>query len=63
MSLPKEGESGENYSLFGAKKQTLPKTQICLFNYDAKKIGDYDMNGKISKVELTSQNKMFIVHD
>ena len=44
----------DTYSVFGSKKAGPAKTQICIFNFDAIKIGDYDVNGKISKVEMTN---------
>lgn len=34
-----------------------------MFNFDAKKIGDYDLNGKIDKVEMANENKLYVVAD
>jgi hypothetical protein len=50
MTLPKGQDSGDTYSVFGTKKGTPVKTQICLFDFSAKKFGDYDLNGKVSKI-------------
>ena len=61
--LPKGVQTGETYSVFGTKKQGQVKTQVCLFNFDAKKVGDYDLNGKISKVEMTNENNLYVVAD
>jgi hypothetical protein len=47
ITLPKDTETKETYSVFGNKNKTQAKTQVCLFNFDAKKIGDYDLNGKV----------------
>lgn len=34
-----------------------------MFNFDAKKIGDYDLNGRIDKVEMANENKLYVVAD
>lgn len=38
----------ESFSLF--TKETEQKTQIVLFDYSAKKIGDYDLQGDLKNV-------------
>jgi hypothetical protein len=50
MTLPKGQDSGDTYSVFGTKKANPVKTQICLYDFSAKKFGDYDLNGKVSKI-------------
>lgn len=47
VTLPKGQDSEGTYSVFGSKNKVPIKTQLCLFNFDAKKIGDYDLNGKV----------------
>lgn len=61
MTLPKSQDSGETYSVFGMKKGTPSKTQICLFDFSAKKFGDYDLNGKVTKIEMSSDNNLYVV--
>jgi hypothetical protein len=54
VTQPKSQDSEETYSVFGQKNKVPVKTQICLFNFDAKKIGDYDLGGKVQKVEMAN---------
>lgn len=61
ITLPKGGETQEVYSVFGNKNKPQTKTQVCLFNFDAKKIGDYDLNGKVEKAEMANETKLYIV--
>ena len=50
MTLPKNQDSKDTYSVFGTNKINTIKSQICLFDFSAKKFGDYDLNGKVSKI-------------
>jgi hypothetical protein len=45
------------YDLFG--KVAEGKSQVSLFDFSAKKIGDYELGGDIVKVELSSRNQLF----
>lgn len=45
------------YDLFG--KAAEGKSQVSLFDFAAKKIGDYELGGDIVKVELSSRNQLF----
>ena len=45
------------YDLFG--KAALGKSQVSLFDFAVKKIGDYELGGDIVKVELSSRNQLF----
>lgn len=45
------------YDLFG--KAPEARSQVALFDFSAKKIGDYELGGDILKVELSSRNQLF----
>jgi hypothetical protein len=45
------------YDLFG--KAPDAKCQVSLFDFSAKKIGDYELGGDVVKVELSSRNQLF----
>lgn len=53
----RKSQSQEMYDLFG--KATQPKSQVILFDFGAKKIGDYELAPDISCVELSSRNQIF----
>jgi len=63
VTLPKGQDSEGTYSVFGSKNKVPIRTQLCLFNFDAKKIGDYDLNGRVEKVEMANENKLYVVAD
>jgi hypothetical protein len=50
-------QATDMYDLFG--KATESKSQVSLFDFSAKKIGDYELGGDILKVELSSRNQLF----
>lgn len=56
VSFPKKLES---FSLFANTKEQK-KSQVTLFDYNAKKVGDYDFPGDITNVEL-SEKKIFTI--
>lgn len=45
------------YDLFG--KVTQDKSQVILFDFSAKKIGDYELGSDILQIELSSRNQLF----
>ena len=45
------------YDLFG--KAAESSSQITLFGFDAKKIGQYDIQGEIKQVELSQNNQIY----
>jgi hypothetical protein len=51
LTRPKGSEDNKDtYSVFGNKPQADYKTQIGLYDFSAKKFGDYDLKGKVSCV-------------
>ena len=53
----KKGKEVEMYDLFG--KATESNSQITLFDFNAKKIGQYDISGDIKYVELSQSNQIY----
>lgn len=47
------------YDLFG--KVTQNKSQVILFDFSAKKIGEYDLGSDIVQVELSSRDQLYAV--
>lgn len=45
------------YDLFG--KATQSKSQVTLFDFNAKKIGDYEISGDIKQIELSQNNQIY----
>lgn len=45
------------YDLFG--KATQQKSQATLFDFSAKKIGEYELSGGINQIELSARNQLF----
>lgn len=50
-------QAPDMYDLFG--KAPEARSQVALFDFSAKKIGDYELGGDILKVELSSRNQLF----
>lgn len=53
----KKGKDTEMYDLFG--KATQSKSQVTLFDFNAKKIGDYEIAGDIKQIELSQNNQIY----
>lgn len=45
------------YDPFG--KASLSKSQVTLFDFNAKKIGDYEIAGDIKQIELSHNNQIY----
>jgi len=45
------------YDLFG--KATQSNSQITIFDFSAKKIGQYDITGDIKQIELSQNNQIY----
>lgn len=54
FKLPQQQEM---YDLFG--KATQQKSQATLFDFSAKKVGEYELSGDISQIELSARNQLF----
>lgn len=52
-----KGKDTEMYDLFG--KATQSKSQVTLFDFNAKKIGDYEISGEIKQIELSQNNQIY----
>lgn len=53
-----KGEA-DMYDLFG--KVAQPKSHMILFDFNAKKIGDYELSGEIRQLELSQKGQLFAV--
>ena len=53
----KKGKDVEMYDLFG--KATESSSQVTLFDFSAKKIGQYDISGDIKQIELGQNNQIY----
>lgn len=56
LSKPKQSES---FSLFA--KEADEKVSLALFDYNAKKVGEYDFAGDVQAVELSEKNQIYTV--
>ena len=54
-----KGKQSESYSLFG--KAEAAKTQVVLFDFSAKKFGDYDLQGDIFNVEISNSDSIYAI--
>lgn len=53
----KQGKDTEMYDFFG--KATQAKSQVTLFDFNAKKIGDYEISGGIRQIELSQTGQIY----
>ena len=52
-----KGKETEMYDLFG--KATESGSQVTLFDFNAKKIGQYDISGEVKQIELGKNNQIY----
>ena len=52
-----KGKEVDMYDLFG--KATQANSQVSLFDFNAKKIGQYDIAGDIKHIELSQDNQIY----
>ena len=52
-----KGKEVDMYDLFG--KATQANSQVSLFDFNAKKIGQYDIAGDIKQIELSQDNQIY----
>ena len=55
-----KAKEDESYSLFS--KPSNVKSQIHLYDFNAKIFGSYDINQTINDVEMNSENILYIMH-